>query len=109
MVAQNALPFEPALCGLFFVRMDHELLPEDFQTRTWRRLTQAVSREIDRLRESNDSPIHNGKKTAEIRGRISALKTIRDLAPANSRDSAAPHNWLDPEVELMSGERMNDR
>lgn len=90
--------------------MEHELFTEDFQTKTWRRLTKAVSQEIDRLRESNDHPSHDALKTAEIRGRISALKTIRDLAPdANSRDGAAPHNWADREVELMTDERMNDR
>lgn len=90
--------------------MEHELIAEDFQSKTWRRLTKAVSQEIDRLRESNDSPIHDQIKTAEIRGRISALKTIRGLADkANPRDGAAPHNWLNPEVQLMSGERMDDR
>jgi len=90
--------------------MKHELLVNDFQTGTWRRLTQAVSQEIDRLRELNDNVNHDAIKTAETRGRISALRTIRGLAPeANPRDGAAPHNWADPEVSLMSDERMNDR
>lgn len=90
--------------------MNHELLPDDFQSRTWRRFTQAVSQEIDRLRESNDNLNHDAIKTAETRGRILALKTIRGLAPVvNPRDGAAPHNWADPEVSLMGDERMNDR
>lgn len=53
---------------------------EDFQTQTWKRLTQTLEARLKELRELNDNPSFGAEKTALIRGGISELKRIVSLA-----------------------------
>lgn len=56
------------------------LRSEDFQTPTWKRLTQTLEARLQELRELNDNPSFGAEKTALIRGGISELKKIASLA-----------------------------
>ena len=60
----------------------------DFQTDAWKRFTKDLQDRLEELRELNDQR-HDEVKTAEIRGKISEVKRILDLA-ASSSDEAAP-------------------
>ena len=53
---------------------------EDFRSSTWKRLTQTLEDRIQELRELNDNPSFDEKKTAGIRGGIAELKRILSLA-----------------------------
>lgn len=59
---------------------------EDFQSKTWKRLTEHLESRLEVLRESNDAPSFGPEKTALIRGQISMVKEILAL----SQDSASP-------------------
>lgn len=59
------------------------LRPEDFQTEAWKRFSEHVRARIDELRERNDQSVSE-ELTAQIRGGISELKKLLDLAPAAS-------------------------
>lgn len=52
---------------------------EDFATPTWKRLTQTLEAELQRLRELNDTEA-SPEKTATTRGRIAGIKKILSLA-----------------------------
>jgi hypothetical protein len=62
------------------------LLPHDFTTPTWRRLTQLLEARLQELREANDRPIAI-EKTALIRGQISAIKDLLDLQRSTSHET----------------------
>lgn len=53
---------------------------EDFQTPTWKRLTQTLEERLEELRQLNDSPAMGLEQTALIRGGIKELKRILSLA-----------------------------
>jgi hypothetical protein len=61
---------------------------EDFRSATWRRLTQTLEARIQELRELNDNPSFDEKKTAGIRGGIAELKRILALAEEASASPA---------------------
>ena len=67
---------------------------EDFQTPTWKRLTQNLEQRLEELRELNDSPSHSPEKTALIRGGISELKRILSLAEQASLSPAVDPDEL---------------
>lgn len=60
---------------------------EDFQTKTWKRLSKVVQERIDALRKLNDAD-HPIDKTAQIRGGIRELTKILDLAEQVSSSEA---------------------
>ena len=64
--------------------MSQHLRLEDLRSDTWRRLTQHLQEQLQKLRESNDSPSCDPNKTALIRGQIKAIKEILDLATSVS-------------------------
>jgi len=80
--------------------MESALQPGDCQTAVWRRLTQTLEAELQRLRESNDSFGKDEVQTALLRGQISAVKRILALdAKASSvSEGVAPRNWDDVPV-----------
>jgi hypothetical protein len=77
------------------------LLPEDFQSKTWKRLTEMLEQRLEDLRESNDVPSYGPEKTALIRGQISMVKEILALgepsaSPVEDRSDAvfiSPVDW----------------
>ena len=52
----------------------------DFTSQTWRSVRQFAEQNIADLREQNDSPALDATATAELRGRIAALKSLLALA-----------------------------
>jgi len=62
------------------------LTPEDFQSKTWKRLRSSLQARLQELRESNDSPSEMAH-TAAIRGSIAEVKRILAL---DERASARP-------------------
>lgn len=70
------------------------LQPEDFQTKTWKRLTSSLLNRLQALRESNDTP-SDPSTTAAIRGSIAEVKRILALAPeASARPAVTPEELL---------------
>lgn len=65
---------------------------EDFRSQTWKRLTQTLEHRLEELRELNDNPSFDERKTAGIRGGIAELKRILSLAEMVSLSPA-----VDPE------------
>lgn len=62
----------------------------DFNSPTWRALEQYALARISTLREKNDSTSMDAIRTAELRGRIAALKDLLALAnpaPAPNADA----------------------
>jgi hypothetical protein len=53
---------------------------EDFQSKTWKRLTKNLEERLEELRQLNDSPAMGVEQTALIRGGIKELKRILSLA-----------------------------
>lgn len=84
--------------------MQNELRKEDFGTQCWKRLSKAISDEIDRLRKTNDAVSNTEIKTAAIRGQILALNKILDLAKASSGSDAVPRNWEEAQAFPTSDE-----
>jgi len=70
----------------------------DFQTPTWKRLTQFLEERLQALRELNDSQSFGPEKTAAIRGSIAEVKRILALA-----DGASAGQAVAPE-ELLGGD-----
>ena len=64
--------------------VNEHLKREDFQSRTWKRLTQTLQEELQRLRELNDQASNSADKTALIRGQIRAIKELLDLPQGSS-------------------------
>lgn len=62
----------------------------DFQTDTWGRLSQALSLELQGLRESNDLIGNDPITTAATRGRIAAIKDILALPERSAGIGGAP-------------------
>ncbi|RTL37156.1 MAG: hypothetical protein EKK53_21540 [Burkholderiales bacterium] len=74
--------------------MNHELRPNDFRSETWKRLTNALEAELERLRESNDAQSLGVTDTAVIRGQIKAVKNILALGQQPSAsDRSRPENF----------------
>lgn len=67
---------------------------EDFKSSTWRRLAQVLDERIQYLRELNDTPSFDEKKTAGIRGGIAELKRILALAEEASASPAVDPSEL---------------
>jgi hypothetical protein len=65
------------------------LFRSDFQTATWRRLTQTLEAELQQLRESNDVVSNDPVKTAVIRGQIKAVKKMLALPQDGSASQEA--------------------
>lgn len=55
---------------------------------TWEKLRRHLDSEIRRLRELNDDVALDATKTAELRGRIKALKDLRDLPSVEAHRQA---------------------
>lgn len=72
---------------------------EDFRSATWKRLSQTIEERIDELRQLNDNPSFDEKKTAGIRGGIAELKRILSLAEQASLSPA-----VDPEELSGAGD-----
>lgn len=72
---------------------------EDFRSSTWKRLSQHIEERIDELRQLNDNPSFDEKKTAGIRGGIAELKRILSLAEQASLSPA-----VDPEELSGAGD-----
>lgn len=56
------------------------LLPEDFSSPCWKRLTQTLTARLQELRELNDSASFDPIKTSALRGSIAEVKKILSLA-----------------------------
>lgn len=65
---------------------------------TWTKLLRHLDSEISRLRELNDDVALDATKTAALRGRIQALKDLRDL-PATEA-----HRQAIGQLQLPGGE-----
>lgn len=65
----------------------------DFHTGTWRRLSQELAAELQRLRELNDQD-HDPVKSAGIRGEIRRVKRILALADEARATAASPEQAL---------------
>jgi len=78
---------------------------EDFRTPVWKRLTQTLHAELQRLRESNDVASKDEIQTALIRGQIKVLKEIiaLDASASSAMSNAAPRTW--DEATLGDAER----
>lgn len=72
---------------------------EDFRSATWKRLSQHIDERIEELRQLNDNPSFDEKKTAGIRGGIAELKRILSLAEQASLSPA-----VDPEELSGAGD-----
>lgn len=72
-----------------------KLITADLRTDAWRRFTQDLQAELQRLRESNDDPGKDAVATALLRGRIKTIKEILTLdAKASSlSEGAVPKSW----------------
>jgi hypothetical protein len=72
---------------------------EDFQTPTWKRLTQHLEDRLQALRELNDSQSFGPEKTAAIRGSIAEVKRILALASdASAGQAVAPEELLGGDI-----------
>jgi hypothetical protein len=78
----------------------HDLLPSDFRTWTWKRLTKLLEARLEELREFNDVPTNTETKTALIRGQISEVKRLLALSTDSARaddfpsdGEVAPSEW----------------
>lgn len=68
---------------------------EDFQTPTWKRLTQGLEQRLEELRELNDNQSFGPEKTAAIRGSIAEVKRILALADdASAGQAVSPEELL---------------
>lgn len=67
--------------------VNEHLKRDDFQSRAWKRLTQVLQDELQRLRELNDQPSNGPDKTALIRGQIKVVKELLDLPQGSSGDT----------------------
>lgn len=76
----------------------HFLRLEDFASPTWKRLTQELEHELERLRELNDQDQHDAVKTASIRGQIKQLKKLIARADEARAQSDGPE-----EAPLIAG------
>jgi hypothetical protein len=79
--------------------MASELTRDDFQTRTWKRLTTLLQERLQELRELNDQASLSADKTALIRGQIKVIKELLDLPQGSSGDAnelAVSHLDLPP-------------
>ena len=66
--------------------VNEHLKREDFQSRTWKRLTTVLQSELQRLRELNDQASLGPDKTALIRGQIKVVKELLDLPQGSLGD-----------------------
>lgn len=62
---------------------------EDFSTATWKRLTQELSAELQRLREMNDADM-DPTRTASIRGQIKQVKNLLRRAEEARQQTDSP-------------------
>lgn len=82
--------------------MQHLLTPDDFRSATWRRLTQALQKQLERLRELNDEPFRDAVATAGLRGEIKAVKQILALGlEPSASEGAQPAMPVEHIVELQ--------
>lgn len=65
---------------------------------TWDKLRKHLDSEISRLRELNDDVALDATKTAALRGRIQALKDLRDLPTTEA------HRQAIGQLQLPGGE-----
>ena len=85
-----------------FAEVKHDLLPDDFRSATWRRLTKTLETELERLRESNDYVHNDAVMTASIRGQIEVIKEILALGrQPSASDRARPASPVEHTVTLQ--------
>lgn len=68
------------------MRMLDLMTVEDFRSETWRRFMACVEAEIADLREQNDQPSLDERKTASLRGRIANMKELLEHKPSTDAD-----------------------
>lgn len=79
---------------------------EDFQSKTWKRLTQTLQEELQRLRELNDAPSLSPDKTALVRGQIKVVKELLDL-PNTDGSSGDAGERAPGSLDLSPGDWQN--
>ncbi len=69
---------------------DYDLGRADFESRTWEKLAAYMTAQLQYTREVNDRPQNTELETATLRGKISKLKELLDLAKPGPAQAAAP-------------------
>lgn len=80
------------------------LLLTDFQSATWKRLTQELEEELQRLRELNDVESQDERKTAFLRGQIKQLKKLLGRAEEARQSPGSPEKALLSAGEPATGD-----
>lgn len=69
---------------------DTPLLPGDFTSQAWKRLTKHLQNRLQELRESNDETSLTPDKTAKIRGQIFEVKKLLALSEDSAGAAGTP-------------------
>jgi hypothetical protein len=73
-----------------FFMPENDLIPSDFRTSTWKRLTKLLEERLEELREFNDASSNTETKTALMRGQISEVKRLLSLSEGSERADDFP-------------------